>query len=252
MRWQIVWITGASTGIGRQVALDLAHRGVKVIVSARSADKLAEVAALSPNIVALPLDVVDAAAVRAAAEKIRSEHGPIDLALLNAGIWDPMGAANFSAERVAATMAINFQGVANGVEAVLPAMVARRYGHIALVSSVAGYRGLPKAAAYAPSKAAVIALGEVLRSELGGTGVAITVVNPGFVSTPMTAVNTFPMPFIISVEDASKRIIAGLERRRFEVTFPWRLALLMKFLRIVPYRLFFGISRSMARNQLRN
>jgi short-subunit dehydrogenase len=252
MRWQIVWITGASTGIGRQVALDLAHRGVKVIVSARSADKLAEVAALSPNIVALPLDVVDAAAVRAAAEKIRSEHGPIDLALLNAGIWDPMGAANFSAERVAATMAINFQGVANGVEAVLPAMVARRYGHIALVSSVVGYRGLPKAAAYAPSKAAVISLGEVLRSELGGTGVAITVINPGFVATPMTAVNTFPMPFIISVEDASRRIIAGLERRRFEVTFPWRLALLMKFLRIVPYRLFFGISRSMARNQLRD
>jgi short-subunit dehydrogenase len=252
MRWQIVWITGASTGIGRQVALDLAHRGVKVIVSARSAGKLAEVAALSSNIVALPLDVVDAAAVRAAAEKIRNEHGPIDLALLNAGIWDPMGAANFSAERVAATMAINFQGVANGVEAVLPAMVARRYGHIALVSSVVGYRGLPKAAAYAPSKAAVISLGEVLRSELGGTGVAITVINPGFVSTPMTAVNTFPMPFIISVEDASTRIIAGLERRRFEVTFPWRLALLMKFLRIVPYRLFFGISRSMARNQLRD
>lgn len=242
--WNVAWITGASIGIGREMALLLARSGVKVAASARSVDELNALASSQSGILAVPLDVTDPEAAAAAAERIASQLGPIDLAIFNAGVWQPMGARNFDPGKCATSMSVNYQGVCNGLAAVMPAMIARQSGQIALVSSVAGYRGLPKAIAYAPSKAAVISLAETLAPDLARYGVTVSVVNPGFVETPMTAVNDFPMPFIIKADDAASRIIRGLAKKKFEVAFPWQLAALMKVLRILPYRVFFWYVRN--------
>ncbi len=243
--WQTAWICGASTGIGRELALMLAARGIDVAISARSGGKLAELAASNARLHPYSLDVTDAAATRETARRIEAAHGPIGLAVFNAGVWDPMGASDFDATRSARAMDVNFNGVANGLEAVLPGMRARRGGHVALVASVAGYRGLPKAAAYAPSKAALISLAEVLQPDLARDGVKVSIVNPGFVETPMTSVNTFPMPYLIKADRAAELILRGLDAGKFEIAFPWQMKLMMKTLRILPYPLFFRIADRM-------
>lgn len=242
--WTTAWITGASTGIGRELALLLARQGVRVAVSARQADKLAELVALHPNITAFPVDVTDREAIVARHADIVASLGPVDLAVLNAGVWDPMGAEDYGAARAAASMSVNYLGVTNALEPLIAAMIARRAGHIALVASVAGYGGLPKAAAYAPTKAAVINLAEVLRLDLERHGVTVSLVNPGFVDTPMTAVNKFPMPFKITATDAAQRILKGLAQRRFEIAFPWQLVTILKVLGLLPYGLYFRLVRS--------
>lgn len=242
--WASVWITGASTGIGRQVALLLAERGARVTVSARSADALADVASHSSRMTALPLDVTDRAATAAAVAAIEKDQGPIDLAILNAGIWQPMGAFGFDAGKSAQSMSVNYLGIANALERLIPLMAQRERGHIALTSSVAGYRGLPQAAAYAPSKAAVIGLAEALAPDLARKGVRLSVINPGFVDTPMTEVNRFPMPFLMTPEAAAHTIVRGLERGKFEIAFPWQMVALMKFARVLPYPFYFWFARN--------
>ena len=243
-RWSVVWITGASSGIGRELALRLARDGAKVAVSARAADKLAELAVANPLIRAFPLDVTDTSATEATVAAIEAALGPIDLAVLNAGIWDAMGARDFTAARAEASLRVNYLGLANGVEALAKRFIARKSGHLALVSSVAGYRGMPQAAAYAPGKAAVISLAEVLKPDLERSGVTLSVINPGFVDTPMTAVNKFPMPFIVPVDKAVDRIVAGLDKRKFEIAFPWQLVALLKVMRVLPYPLYFWVART--------
>lgn len=242
--WASVWVTGASSGIGKEVALLLAARGARVAISARSAEALAGLAAGHERLLAVPLDVTDRAACAAAIDTIERAQGPIDLAILNAGIWQPMGAAGFDAAKSAQSMSVNYLGIANPLERLIPAMTARGRGHIALTSSVAGYRGLPQAAAYAPSKAAVISLAETLAPDLARKGVKLTVINPGFVETPMTRVNRFPMPFIMAPQDAALAIVRGLERGRFEIAFPWQLVAMLKLARILPYPAFFWFARN--------
>ncbi len=244
MPWRVAWVTGASSGIGEAVALQLARAGVVVAVSARSADKLLALASSHPNIRAFPLDVTDQAAVASAVQRIETELGAIDLAILNAGVWHPMGASDFDAAKSINSMQVNYNGLVYGVEALLKPMIARRKGHMALVSSVAGYRGMPKGAAYSPSKAAVIALAEALQPDLALHNVTVSLVNPGFVDTPMTKVNKFPMPGILTVEDAAGRIIAGLAAKRYEIAFPFGLVAAMKIARIVPNRLYFWYARN--------
>jgi NAD(P)-dependent dehydrogenase (short-subunit alcohol dehydrogenase family) len=243
-RWSVVWITGASSGIGRELAIRLAKEGSKVAVSARSADKLAEVAALQPGIVAFPLDVTDGAATQATVAAIEALLGPIDLAVLNAGTWDPMSAKDFSGARANASMQVNYIGPANGIEALSPRFIARKAGHIALVSSVAGYRGMPQASAYAPTKAAVINLAESLRPDFARHGVTLSVINPGFVATPMTAVNQFPMPFLMPVDKAVEQIVSGLAKKKFEIAFPWQLVAVLKIMRVLPYPVYFWVART--------
>ncbi|MBX9926985.1 MAG: SDR family NAD(P)-dependent oxidoreductase [Hyphomicrobiaceae bacterium] len=240
--WKVVWITGASTGIGRELALALAKAGVAVAASARSRSKLDELKSQHPLIRAYPLDVTDESACRETAAQIGRDLGAIDLAILNAGVWVPMDAAHFDPAGIAESMAVNYTGVVNALDPLIRDMTARRTGHIALVSSVAGYRGLPGAVAYAPTKAAVIALAEALYLDLRDSGVALSIVNPGFVDTPMTKVNNFPMPFMISADDAAGRIIRGLAARRYEIAFPLRMKLLAKFMRLMPNAMFFAIS----------
>jgi short-subunit dehydrogenase len=238
----VTWITGASTGIGRDLALLLANKGLKVAISARTAATLEETAAGSPNLFAYPVDVTDAGAVAATLAKIEADLGPVDLAVLNAGVWHPMTAVDYDLDKARQSMTVNYDGVVNALAPLMQSMLPRASGHIALVSSVAGYRGLPKGAAYGPTKAALINLGESLYPELRARGIKLQVINPGFVETPMTSVNDFPMPFLITSQDAAQRIYAGLQRNKFEVVFPRRMAILMKLLRMIRYKQFFRIS----------
>lgn len=239
--WRVVWITGASTGMGRAVAVKLALRGIKVAASARSAGALAALAAEHPNIVAYPLDVGDRAAQAATIAAIERDLGPIDLALLNAGVWHPGGSEEFDVAKIEQALLINYTAAIYALDVLLPRMRSRKCGHIAFVASVAGYIGLPNAIAYAPTKAALISLAECLKPDAGRFGIDISVINPGFVETPMTAANTFPMPFIMKAGDAADKIIAGLERKRFEIAFPWQLATILKLARRLPYSVFFWL-----------
>ena len=235
-----VWITGASQGIGAALATTLAARGKTVIVSARSKDKLAALADGSTAISAEPLDVTDAAAVAAVVERIEAA-GPIDTAVLNAGSHRPVDGSELKVDELRALVELNLFGVATCLEALIPRLVERGRGRIAIVASLAGYRGLPTAAYYAASKAAVIALAEALRFDLAKSGVTVQLINPGFVRTPLTDKNEFKMPFRIEADAAARIIADGLDSRRFEIAFPTAFALIMKALRILPYGLYFPL-----------
>ncbi|MCW2308895.1 SDR family NAD(P)-dependent oxidoreductase [Rhodobium gokarnense] len=241
--WNSVWITGASSGIGLELARLMADEAPHVAISARSADALEAAAASHAALAAYPLDVTDADAVKATAERITAEAGPIDLAVLGAGTWKLMDAEDFDLAAVRTGMEVNYMGVANAVAALLPGMLSRGSGHIVIVASVAGYRGLPKAVAYGPTKAALINLAETLKAELAPHGIKVSVVNPGFVDTPMTRDNPFPMPGIIPARDAARALLSGLEKGRYEIVFPTGFVMGMKVLRLLPNALFFWIVR---------
>jgi NAD(P)-dependent dehydrogenase (short-subunit alcohol dehydrogenase family) len=241
---RVVWITGASSGIGRALALRLARGGDRVAISARRADELHGVArgpagaALHP----FPLDVTDLAAASGTVGAIEQRLGPIDVAVLAAGTHHPVAAEDFSAGDLARLQAVNLQGVANCLEPLIRRMSARRSGRIAIVSSLAGYRGLPSAAYYGASKAGLINLAEALKFDLDRAGVALQLINPGFVRTPLTDRNRFRMPFLIEPEDAAERIARGLGSQRFEIAFPRRLAVVLKLMRCLPYPLYFRLA----------
>jgi len=240
-----IWITGASSGIGKALAERYDARGDTVAVSARSAGALSEFASTHANIHAYPLDITDPEAVTAAVNRIEADLGPVDLAILNAGVWSQMGVDEFDTAKIREGMEVNFGGTINCVGAVIEQMKQRRAGHIAIVASVAGYVGLPQSLAYGPTKAALISFAETLKPDLDRHGVAVSLVNPGFVDTPMTAVNDFAMPFIISAEEAAQRIVKGLDGGKFEIAFPWQLVSSLKALRRLPYGLFFRATRRM-------
>ncbi len=246
LTWKTAWITGASSGIGR--ALALARRGVTIAASAQSHEGLEDLAREAgegaARILPTPLDVADRSAVGAAAEAaIRVFHGPPDLAVLNAGIFLPMSAEGFDAARFREQVEVNLMGTVHMLEALLPAYLAARHGHIAIVASVAGYRGLPTSAAYGATKAALINLAESLKYDLDGARVKLQLVNPGFIKTPLTDKNQFKMPFLMPVEKAVERMIAGMASNRFEITFPRRFTWQLKLLRLLPYQLYFAITR---------
>jgi NAD(P)-dependent dehydrogenase (short-subunit alcohol dehydrogenase family) len=237
-----VWITGASMGLGEALARRLARDGSEVIASARSADRLQALAATNGNrILAWPLDITDHAAVQAEVARIEAERGPIDVAVLNAGTHQPVSAADFTTAGLRALMETNLMGAAACLEALMPRMIARGRGRIAVVASVAGYRGLPTGAYYGASKAALINLTESLKFDLDRAGVTIQIVDPGFVKTPLTDKNEFPMPFLITAEAAADLIAAGLRSGRFEIAFPRVFVAMLKLLRILLYLLYFPL-----------
>lgn len=241
----LIWIVGASSGMGRKLALDYDRDGWRVAVSARSADKLAALESEGRNIHSYPLDVLKVTEVEKAAKAIEADLGLPDIVVLNAGTFTMTPAEDFDRKRINDIIAVNLTGVVNGVGAILPRFLEEGRGHLVLVASVAGYRGLPNAAAYSASKAGVIALAESLKPALDAAGVKIQVVTPGFVRTPMTAQNEFPMPCMIEVDDAVQYLRKGIAGSGFEITFPKRFTYLLKLLRILPYRLFFAITRKM-------
>lgn len=243
---QIAWITGASTGIGKQLALALARQGWRVALTSRGADKLNAVideaeAGLRGRLASYPVDVTDTEAVRALAQRIEQELGPIGLCIFNAGDYEPMSLADFDVALFRRLMEVNYLGVINGMAAAMPLMFARRAGQILITASVAGYRGLPLAAPYGASKAALINMAESLRNEFAERGVRLRVINPGFVKTPLTAKNAFNMPALMTPEQAAAAVMRELAGDHFEITFPKRFTYLLKLLRCVPYRVYFPI-----------
>lgn len=238
------WITGASSGIGRAVARRLLQDGWRVAGTARSVAALQEMAAASAGrFTAVPADVTDRAAIAAAVAEIESHQGSIALAILNAGTFVPDAAEGFSAAAIRNQIDVNLMGTAHCLEALLPPMIQRRRGQIAIVSSVAGYRGLPRAIGYGATKAALIRMAESLKFDGDRLGIKIQVVNPGFVRTPLTDKNDFPMPMIIEAEDAADRLVRGLAGAAFEIAFPRRFAFLMRQLAALPYGLYFPVLR---------
>ena len=232
---KVVWVVGASSGIGAAVAQEMHARGASVAVSARREDRLKEVAGERMRVV--PFDVTSAAEAAEAATAVERSLGTIDVAVLSAGYWKQLDPSRWDTDEFDRHVQVNLIGMSNTIAAVLPGMLKRRRGGIAGISSVAGYRGLAGSEAYGATKAAQINLLESLRVHLARTGVRVTTVCPGFVRTDLTASNDFPMPFMIEPDEAARSICNGIEHERAEIVFPWQMALLMKSARLVPTRI---------------
>lgn len=225
-------ITGASSGIGRELAKELVRRGAKVGVIARRAELLqelvGEIRAAGGTVEAATADVADRTAVQSAVAELVAKLGPVDLMVANAGVAESSGADPVNVPGVELMTKVNFLGVVYAFESVLPAMLERKAGHLAAVSSLAAYKGLPGSAGYCATKAAVLAYCESLRIELGNRGVAVTCVCPGFIRTPMIEKETHPKPFLMSAERAARKIADALRKRKKVFNFPWIMYRLMR------------------------
>jgi NAD(P)-dependent dehydrogenase (short-subunit alcohol dehydrogenase family) len=252
-RGRVVWLLGASTGIGRATAERLHALGAVVIVSARSAPTLDAFVAAHPGSTAIALDATDAAATHAAVARIVHAHGRIDVVVYCAGTYQPMRATAFDLDTARRHLRVNYEGALVLLDAVLPQLLAQARagigGHLSLVASVAGYRGLPQALAYGPTKAALINLAENLYVDLSPLGLGVSVVNPGFVSTPLTAQNQFHMPALLTTEQAAAALVRGWQAGAFEIHFPKRFTLAMKALRLLSNGLYFALMRRHAAPQ---
>ena len=238
-----ILITGASSGIGAELAAAFTARGHHVSGLARRAARLEDMAGRLSGFTPLVADVADSAATMAAISESAAQHGVIDTAVLNAGIYIPQDGRTIDPEVYRRHMEINYMGVVNGLAAVVPAMVARGQGHIVIVSSVTGWRGLPKAAAYGPTKAALISLAESLAFDLIPAGIKIQLVSPGFVDTESTAINDFEMPGLVSASHAAREIISGMQRDEFEITFPKGFTRMVRLASLMPWRRYFSLIR---------
>jgi short-subunit dehydrogenase len=234
---QRVWVIGASYGIGAAIARDLLARGAKVALSARKRELLAQVAGDSPAALIAPLDVTDHASVLAARNAIVQAWGGVDLALVVAGTHIEMRGDEFDLAKARQLLDVNLYGVLNCVDVIVPTLLAQQSGGIAVVASVAGYIGLPKALVYGASKAALINFTESLYNDLRPKGLGVYLVNPGFVDTPLTQKNDFEMPALMKAEDAARVTLDEIAAGRFEIHYPKRFTRMLKLLRVLPYRL---------------
>ncbi|MBI5275798.1 MAG: SDR family NAD(P)-dependent oxidoreductase [Burkholderiales bacterium] len=237
-----VWIVGASSGIGRATAEALLRRGAVVFASARNAQELQVLAQAHPWAIAKPLDVTSAGAVAGAARDIFAA-GPLDLVVYCAGHYKPMRATAFDIDEALRHLQVNYAAALVLLDAVLRPLLAQGRGHISLVSSVAGYGGLPNSLAYGPTKAALINLSQALYMDLQASGVGVSVVNPGFVETPLTAPNRFRMPALVTAAEAAEAMIGGWERGEFEIHFPKRFTRTLKLLSLLPFGLYQWVVR---------
>jgi len=237
-----VWLIGASTGIGRATASQLCALGAKVVVSARKVAALESFVQSHPGSSLLPLDSTNKEAVHLACDAVFAQ-GQIDLVLYCAGYYSEQRATAFNLAEMLRHLDVNYVGALYVLDALLPRLLKQGHGHISLVSSVAGYRGLPQSLAYGPTKAALTNLAETLHNDLAGSGIAVSVINPGFVETPLTALNDFKMPALMKPEQAATEIIASWRKGEFEIHFPKRFTRWMKLLRILPNGLYFRAVR---------
>jgi NAD(P)-dependent dehydrogenase (short-subunit alcohol dehydrogenase family) len=239
----LAWVTGASSGIGRELALQLARSGWRVAVTARRLEELQNLGkqAADEGHVILPFvgDVTDRAGMARLIDEIEAQ-APIALAVLNVGTFFPDDGAWFG-DAFRKTFDVNLGGTLNGLEPLVPKMIARGRGQVAIMASVAGYAGLPRSIAYSSSKSALIVMAQAMRFMLEPKGVGVQVICPGFVETPLTDKNDFPMPFLIKVEDAARRICEGLVSGRFEIAVPRRMVWLLKAINLLPYRAYFWL-----------
>jgi NAD(P)-dependent dehydrogenase (short-subunit alcohol dehydrogenase family) len=238
-RGRSVWLVGASSGIGRACAEALIAAGARVAVSARSADALQDICA-GHDALAVPCDVTDVESVRQAAERVRVHQG-LDWVVYAAGYYHPIRPLKaLNLPELMRHQAVNYHGALHVLDAVLPTLVAQQGGHLSLVASVAGYRGLPLSLAYGPTKAALQHLAEILYMELKPAGIGVSVVNPGFVATPLTAQNRFHMPALMQPAQAAQAMLRGWQKGEFELHFPRRFSRFLKLLRWLPDRLYFS------------
>ncbi|QKM65511.1 short-chain dehydrogenase [Polynucleobacter tropicus] len=240
-----IWIIGASSGIGEACAKSLINQNARVILSSRRVERLNTIAqeAKVDQALVIPLDVTNDDQLATAYEKIIKAWGGIDLLLFVSGIYTPLRADDFDIHIAEKTIDANLLGPMKAVGLVLQKMLQTQQGNIAIVGSVAGYSGLPKALAYGPSKAAIINFCEILYYDLLPKGIGVHMISPGFVATEATAQNDFEMPALISAEEAASEILKGIQKGEFDIHFPKRFSRFLKFLRILPYPIYFWIVR---------
>lgn len=238
-----ILITGASSGIGEALARALAAAGASVALSARRAERIAALAGELPLALALPCDATDTAALSAARDRLDAAWGGVDIAVYLAGDYVPMRIWDYEPAAAAHMVAVNLSGAMAFAASLAPLLLKQGHGQLAFVSSVAGYRGLPKALVYGPTKAALINFAETLWLDLAPRGVGVRVINPGFVATPLTAQNDFAMPALITPQEAAGEILRGFATDAFEIHFPKRFTRLLKLLRLLPHRLYFPLIR---------
>jgi short-subunit dehydrogenase len=251
MDWsnKVVLITGASSGIGRGLALELARRGAKLGLVARRHELLQEIAAeissanKNAEVLLLPADVNDADALRKAGQELSLRFGRIDVLIANAGTGVTNPSDEFDAAQFSSVINVNVIGVANSVAAVLPEMISSASGHLVVISSLAAYRGLPKSAAYCASKAAASAMFESFRLDLEPRGINVTIIHPGFIRTPLTAGRKAHLPWLMDVDVAVAKILRAIEKRKKSYAFPWQLATIVRAGMIMPTFMYDWISR---------
>jgi NAD(P)-dependent dehydrogenase (short-subunit alcohol dehydrogenase family) len=234
-----VWLIGASSGIGEATARALAARGARVALTSRRREALEALA--GPADLVVPADVTERESLAAAFDQVRDAFGAIDLAIVNAGTHQPVRAWELDAAAAEALVRVNLVGAINACALLAPYFAGRGSGHLALTASVAGYGGLPTSLAYGATKAGLINFAETLYLDLAPKGVAVHLINPGFVKTPLTDLNEFSMPALIGSDEAAREILAGFERGDFEIHFPKRFTRSMKLLRLLPYRWYFPL-----------
>lgn len=242
--WQgrSMWLIGASSGIGLATAKALHAAGARVVVSARNAERLQEFVDAHPGAQAVVLDVADTAAIATAARYVQTQQG-LDVVMYCAGYYQAMRAPTYSLPEMLCHLDINYTGALRVLDAVLPELLPQQRGHISFISSVAGFRGLPQSLAYGPTKAALINLAEALYYDVSPHGIGVSLIDPGFVETPLVANNDFPMPALITPEKAAAEILNGWRKGQFHIHFPKRFTRMLLLLRLLPYRWYFALVR---------
>ena len=239
---KVIWITGASSGIGKALSIKFAQEGWIVAASARREGLLQELTKINQNIHSFPLDVTNPEQCKKVFEEIKKKFNNIEISIFGTGIHDPNSEKRFNLEKIREIMEVNYFGTMNSINSVYDYYNDKKSGQISIISSVAGYRGLPAAGAYCASKSALTSFTESLRFEMMKKNVRVSLVSPGFIKTPMTDQNDFPMPMIKSPEFAAEQIYIGLTKKtRFEIHFPKAFTFFLKFLRILPYGIYFKL-----------
>ena len=250
MNKKTIWITGGSTGIGKALAIKFANKGWNVAVSARREELLNELSNQYENISAFPLDVTDKQKCAEVFEQIKSKYQDIDICFFSTGTWNPKKEKEIDVEQIEDVFKINFFGTVNTIKAVEQYFRDRKKGTITIVSSIAGYRGLPNSTGYGPSKSALNNLAESLYFDFKRFGVRVCLVSPGFIKTPMTDKNDFKMPFIKTTDYAADKIYDGLINKNvFEIHFPKSLTVILKILSFLPSKLYFSLVGQMTKHQ---
>ena len=248
-----IWITGGSTGIGKALSIKFANEGWNVAISARRENLLQEISNNHENIRGFPLDVTDKIKCKQTFEQIRNEFENIDICFFSTGTWDPKKEKDIDVEQIENVFKVNFFGTLNSIKAVEEYFKNRKMGTITIVSSIAGYRGLPNSTGYGPSKSALNNLAESLYFDFKRSNVRVCLVSPGFIKTPMTDKNDFKMPFLKTTDYAAEKIYDGLVNKNiFEIHFPKSLTLILKILSFLPSSIYFSLVGKMTKYQKKN
>ena len=249
---KVIWITGASTGIGKALAIKFSKNGWNVAISARRLELLEEISKQNENIFSFPLDVTNKDECNKVFSEIKNKFGQIDLCIFSTGTWDPKKEKEIDVKQIENVMKVNFFGTVNSIKSVEKYFKELGKGHISIVSSIAGYRGLPNSTGYGPSKSALNNLTESLYFDFKKYGVRVSLISPGFIKTPMTDKNDFKMPFLKTTEYAADKIYSGLlNTNAFEIHFPKQLTIVLKILKILPNWLYLKLVGKLTKYQKR-